>query len=102
MSVELLADGSNMATIRIKRAHHLDNETVRNEVQNLAEKLSNDLSAKYSWEGDRLVFKRSGANGHIDIGEGEVDVEIKLSMVLTPLKGSVEKTVTSYLDEHLA
>ena len=91
-----------MATIRTKRSHHLDNETVRNEVHNLAEKLSNDLSAKYSWEGDRLVFKRSDANGHIDIGEGEVDVEIKLSMVLTPLKGTVEKTVTSYLDEHLA
>ncbi len=90
-----------MATIRIKRAHHLDNETVRKEIEELAEKLSKDLSAKYSWEGDRLVFKRSGANGHIDIGEGEVDIEIKLSMVLTPLKGTVEKTVTGYLDERL-
>ena len=102
MSGRLLAEGTNMATIRIKREHHLDHETVRNEVQNLAEQLSKDLSAKYSWEGDRLVFKRSGANGHIDIGEGEIDIEIKLSMVLTPLKGTVEKTVTSYLDEHLA
>ncbi len=91
-----------MATIRIKRKHHLDNETVRKEIQDLAEKLSKDLSARYSWEGDRLVFKRSGANGHIDIGEGEVDIEIKLGMVLTPLKGTVEKTVTSYLDERLS
>lgn len=91
-----------MATIRIKREHHLDHETVRNEVQNLAEKLSKDLSAKYSWEGDRLVFKRSGASGHIDITENEVDIEIKLSMVLTPLKGTVEKTVINYLDEHLS
>ena len=32
-----------MATIRIKRAHHLDHDTVRNEVQDLAEKLSTDL-----------------------------------------------------------
>jgi len=90
-----------MATIHIQKEHHLDNETVRTEVQNLAEKLSEDLSAKYSWEGDRLVFKRSGASGHIDIGAGAVDVEIKLSMVLTPLKGKIEQTVTNYLNERL-
>ena len=91
-----------MATIHIKRAHHLDHETVRKEVQNLADKLSKDLSAKYNWEGDRLVFKRSGASGHIDVGESEVDIEIKLSVVLTPLKGTVERTVKDYLDERLA
>ena len=90
-----------MAKIHIKRAHQLDNESVRKEIQNLADKLSEDLSATYSWEGDRLVFKRSGANGHIDIADGEVDIEIKLNMVLTPLKGTIEKTVTSYLDERL-
>ena len=90
-----------MATIHIKRAHHLDNATVRQEIQKLADKLSEELSAKYTWKGDRLVFKRSGANGHIDIAEGEVEVEIKLGMVLTPLKGTIEKTVTSYLDERL-
>ena len=90
-----------MATIHIKRAHQLDNESVRKEIQNLADKLSEDLSATYNWEGDRLVFKRSGANGHIDIAEGEVDIEIKLNMMLTPLKGTIEKTVTSYLDERL-
>ena len=91
-----------MATIHISKQHNLDNETIRNEVQNLAEKLSEELSAKYDWEGDRLVFKRSGANGHIDISEGEIDIEIKLSLVLTPLKGTIEKTVNNYLDEHLA
>ncbi|MCG6937371.1 MAG: polyhydroxyalkanoic acid system family protein [Gammaproteobacteria bacterium] len=91
-----------MATIHIKRKHHLDNETVRNEVQNLADKLSKDLSATYSWQGDRLVFKRSGASGHIDISGNDVEVEIKLSLVLAPLKGTVEKTVTNYLDERLS
>lgn len=90
-----------MATIHIKRKHQLDHETVRKEVQNLAEKLSKDLAASYKWQGDRLVFKRSGASGHIDISDNEVDVEIKLGLVLTPLKGTVEKTVTTYLDERL-
>jgi putative polyhydroxyalkanoate system protein len=91
-----------MATIHIQKEHHLDHEAVRKEVQNLAEKLSKDLSANYNWEGDRLVFKRSGASGHIDIGEGIVDIEIKLSMVLTPLKGKIEQTVNGYLEERLS
>ena len=91
-----------MATIHIQKEHHLDNKTVRKEVQNLAEKLSEDLSANYNWEGDRLLFKRSGASGHIDIGEGIIDVEIKLSMVLTPLKGKIEQTVNGYLEERLS
>ncbi len=91
-----------MATIHIKKTHQLDNAKVRDEVQHLAEKLSQDLSAKYHWEGDRLVFKRSGASGHIDIIPGAVDIEIKLSMVLTPLKGKIEQTVNGYLDERLA
>lgn len=91
-----------MATIRISKQHNMDSAAVRTEVQKLADKLSNDLSAKYNWEGDRLVFKRSGASGHIDVGNSAVDVEIKLSMILTPLKGKIEQTVTSYLEERLS
>ena len=91
-----------MATIRINRAHQLDSATVRNGVQKLAEKLSADLSADCNWDGDRLSFKRGGANGHIDIGDSEVDIEIRLNMVLTPMKNTIEKTVTAYLDAHLS
>jgi putative polyhydroxyalkanoate system protein len=91
-----------MATIRIKRKHHLDNETVKSEVERIAEKLSKQISATYNWEGDRMVFKRTGASGHIDLNEGEVDIEIKLSMVLSPMKGTVEKTLKDYLDERLS
>jgi putative polyhydroxyalkanoate system protein len=90
-----------MATIHIRREHQLDHDTVKKEVQRIADKLSKDLSAKYNWEGDRLVFKRSGANGHIDLNQGEVDIEIKLGMVLTPMKGAIEKKLTDYLDERL-
>jgi len=96
-----LFDEINMASIRIKKTHQLDNAKVRDEIQHLADKLSQDLSAKYHWEGDRLVFKRSGASGHIDIKQGLVNVEIKLGLVLTPLKGKIEETVNSYLNERL-
>ena len=68
----------------------------------MAEKLSDELSIDYQWDNDRLVFKRVGANGYIDIRKDEIEIEIKLNLVLTPLKGTIEKSITNYLDERLA
>lgn len=101
-NIELLVNfKDNMATIHIKRQHQLDQAKVRKEVQSLADKLADELSVDCKWEGDRLVFKRTGAHGYINLGESEVELEIKLGMVLSPLKGKIEKTVSSYLDERL-
>lgn len=79
-----------MVRIHIKKAHRVDLSIVREEVQNLAEKLSEELSTEYSWEDGRLVFKRSGASGCIEICDGEVDVDIKLGLALTaPTRGTI-------------
>ncbi|MDH5183192.1 MAG: polyhydroxyalkanoic acid system family protein [Gammaproteobacteria bacterium] len=91
-----------MATIQIRRSHQLDQQHIREQVQNLADKLASDLGVTCQWQGDRLHFERSGAKGNIQIGEGYLEFEIKLGMLLSPLKGKVEKTVTEYLDTHLA
>lgn len=91
-----------MAIIHITRYHHLDQATVRANVQELAETLVEKLSAEYKWEKDRLIFKRSGASGFVRIGDQELEVEVKLGMLLSPLKGSIESTITEYLDQRLA
>jgi putative polyhydroxyalkanoate system protein len=91
-----------MATIHFKRNHSLDHKHIRKEVEHLAEKLSYELSIDYQWKDDRLVFERTGAKGFIQISKDDVEIEIKLNLLLTPLKGSIEKSITSYLDERLA
>ncbi|MDH3386861.1 MAG: polyhydroxyalkanoic acid system family protein [Gammaproteobacteria bacterium] len=90
-----------MAIISIIRQHNLDNKKARNEVQKLADKLAGELSAEYSWRGDRLEFKRSGADGFIELAHGKIFLEIKLGILLTPLKGHIESTIHSYLDRNL-
>ena len=90
-----------MATIHITKAHQLDQKTVRNNVQELADMLTEKLSAEYTWEKDRLVFKRSGANGFVRLGDQELEIEVKLGMMLRPLKGTIEKTIIDYLDQRL-
>lgn len=90
-----------MATIHITKSHQLDLETVRANVQELADMLVEKLAAEYQWEKDRLVFKRSGANGFVRIGNQELEVEVKLGMLLTPLKGTIERTISDFLDQRL-
>lgn len=91
-----------MATIHIKRQHELDEDYVREEIRQLADRLSNQLCADYQWEKDRLKFSRTGASGFVKQRKGEIEVEIKLGLMLTPLKGQIEQTVCSYLDQALA
>lgn len=102
LSHQLLLLCVAMAKIHITKSHHLDQDTVRVNVQELADTLVEKLSAEYRWESDRLVFRRSGASGYVQIGDQEVEVEVKLGMLLKPLKNTIEKTITDYLDQHLA
>ena len=90
-----------MATIHIKRTHKLDQEHIRQEVQNLADKLTNELGVSCQWQDERLHFERTGAKGDIEIGEGYLQFKLKLGMLLSPLKGKIESSVVEYLDEHL-
>lgn len=91
-----------MATIRIEKPHKHDNQLIRKEVNQLAEKLGQDLTAKFHWEGDKLVFSRTGASGFIEIRQDIVVVEIKLNMMLSPLKEKIAKKVNDFLNEQLS
>ena len=71
-------------------------------MQNLADRLARELSAECSWQGDRLAFKRSGADGFIELAEGRLVVEIKLGFLLTPVKNNIESTIHSFLDRNLS
>jgi hypothetical protein len=37
----------------------------------------------------------------VRIGDQELEIEVKLGMMLRPLKGTIEKTITDYLEQRL-
>ena len=90
-----------MPTVRISRTHHLDHDQVRTLVEKLADELHKQLDADYHWDGDVLRFSRTGASGTIVVKPASVEVEVKLSMLLSPFKGKVEQAVSEYLDKEL-
>jgi putative polyhydroxyalkanoate system protein len=88
-----------MAHISIHRKHELGLQGARDQVEKIAEKLKEKLNSDYTWEGDTLKFKRTGASGTIDVSADSFDLEIKLGLALRPMKGMIEKTILENLDQ---
>ncbi|MFW6369514.1 MAG: polyhydroxyalkanoic acid system family protein [Myxococcota bacterium] len=90
-----------MALIIEKKKHTMGKEAARKAAEEIAEDIGEKLSAKYHWDGDHLRFERSGAGGFIHVTDDEVRVEVKLALMLRPLKGTVESRIRRYMDEKL-
>lgn len=91
-----------MAVIKLQRDHSLGRDAARERVESIARQLHKQLDAEYHWEGDTLKFKRSGASGHILVSDTGVEIEVKLGMLLSALKGTVENTLTDELNKRLS
>ncbi len=87
-----------MANIHIKRQHHLAHDEAKKRVEEVAEELKKKLDADYAWKGDTLQFKRSGASGSIKLSDEYIELDVKLGMLLTPMKGKIESAITEKLD----
>ena len=90
-----------MPNIHIKRKHTLGRDEAREKVGDVAEEIKRKLGVDYTWEGNSLQFKRTGASGSVDIGDDFIEVNIKLSLALAPMKGKVEKALKDNLDSAL-
>ncbi|MGD8588889.1 MAG: polyhydroxyalkanoic acid system family protein [Chromatiales bacterium] len=90
-----------MARIHIKRQHNLGRDVARQRVEKVANDLQDRLSATWSWQGDSLCFERSGASGAVQVGDDFVEFEIKLGILLSPLKGTIEQSIEQQVDKAL-
>ena len=90
-----------MSNIHIERSHHLGIENARAQVEELAQSLRDELHADYQWNGDSLVFKRSGASGTIDVSADRIRVDIELDLMLSLMKGILEDRIKRRLDAAL-
>ena len=90
-----------MSQIHIQREHRSTPDQVKQQIEGLAETLKERLAAEYHWQDDTLSFERKGASGHILVDDRQVEVRIKLGLLLRPFKSSVEEAVERYLDEYL-
>ena len=91
-----------MSQIHIERPHTLDHEHAREKVDRLAEDLAARYQVDYGWEGDELVFRRSGVNGRIHVEPSMLVVDVQLGFMAAMFRGAIESSVEQKLDELLA
>ncbi len=88
-----------MAAIHIKREHNLSRQQAREKIEELALSLKGDFNVKHKWDGDDVLrFETRGASGVIALDDKNVDIKVKLGMLLTPMKGKIEQALLVKLD----
>jgi putative polyhydroxyalkanoate system protein len=90
-----------MASVQVNRKHTRNEDEVRQHIEELATKLAARLSAQYRWCDNRLEFSRTGASGYLLQKKGEIEIRIKLGMLLIPFKDIIERAINLYMDNTL-
>ena len=90
-----------MSKIVVERQHTLGREGARVKAQQLAERLAQQYDVSYRWSGDTLEFRRTGAQGSIDVDETNVRVSLKLGLLLSELSGTIKREIEENLDKQL-
>ena len=67
----------------------------------LAQSLEKDLNATWCWQGDELRFERTGASGLVRVADDLLDVEVKLGLLLRPLRATIAAQINERLDSLL-
>jgi putative polyhydroxyalkanoate system protein len=91
-----------MAKITVEREHALGREAARAKAEQLAERLAREFDVSYQWQGDTLLFKRSGADGSIAVSDDQVRVELKLGLLLSAMSGTIKREIEQVLDKSLS
>ena len=87
--------------VEIERPHRLGRARTRAMVEEIATTLAEKLNLTYAWEADRLVFRRRGLNGHIDVEDDAVRVYVKKGRLVPVSDAMIRREVEAVMDEYL-
>ena len=83
-----------MPTISIKRRHKLDHKKAKAAAQKIAKRPSTSASISNA-PGTATMFRSSGPGSpdSMRVGKNDVELNVQLSFLLTPLKGPIEHAI---------
>jgi putative polyhydroxyalkanoate system protein len=84
-----------MADISITQAHKLTHTKAKAAAQKVADKLAEDYDMSSDWDGDVLLFERSGVSGSLTLFDKEAKLEIRLGFLLKAFAAAIEEKVAA-------
>ncbi|HEY8607620.1 MAG TPA: polyhydroxyalkanoic acid system family protein [Noviherbaspirillum sp.] len=86
-----------MADIRISHAHALPQDAARRAAEQVAEQIARDYDMALEWNGDVLVFARSGVSGALVLEPNLAYVEVRLGILFKAFAPVIEQKLTEKL-----
>ena len=87
-----------MPTISINRRHKLPHTKARAAAQKIAKDLNKRFDLVCSFDGDNVAFERPGLSGTMRLGKSDIQLDVQLSFLMTPLKGTIKRAIRDELD----
>ncbi|HEX8739919.1 MAG TPA: polyhydroxyalkanoic acid system family protein [Casimicrobiaceae bacterium] len=87
-----------MASISISKRHSLTHRKARDAAERVAQDLEERFDLAWSWEGDEVVFERTGLSGRMHVGAKEIRLDVKLGLLLSALKPAIEREIHVQLE----
>ena len=87
-----------MATISVAKHHALSLKRAKGVAEKIAKDLQKRFDLDYAWEGNRIHFERPGVSGQMLVGRDKITLDVRLGLLLTPLKGTIEREIVAQLN----
>lgn len=84
-----------MADISIVQPHKLTHKRARDAAQKVADQMAEEYEMASEWDGDVLVFSRSGVSGRLTLSEQQAQLEISLGFLLKAFAPTIEEKVAA-------
>jgi len=89
-----------MAEIHIERAHTLGKEAAWAAALRVAERMKEKAQVDYRVVGDTIEFERTGAKGRIVVEPERIIAEVKLGLLLRPMRSVIEGKIDEYFTRY--
>ncbi|HBL02225.1 MAG TPA: poly(3-hydroxybutyrate) depolymerase [Aeromonas salmonicida] len=96
--------GSSLSTIQVNRQHPLGLAGVRLAAEAIAQDMSEKYQLDCEWEDEeetRLLFRGAGVNGFLCLTDTNLQLEVRLGLMLLPVRSVLEQEILEYVDNRL-
>ncbi len=90
-----------MSRIRIERDHDLGRAGARQVAEQVAADLARRFPIRHHWEGDVMHVNHSGARGTITVAARSLALDVRVGLLLLPVRRRLEQEIERQLDEIL-
>ena len=91
-----------MSVIRLSRCHQLDHAAQEAALERLAAHLGDTFSASVTQEARTIEFDGTGLSGTVTLDTERVVGEVRLGLMMRPLKEIITREIEAGLDHYLA